>query len=209
MHEEPSRSEQAALHQRITNQDLTAFAELFTVVSPHLDNYLKDNFPAQDEQDRHDIILDLLFAYSKTPTKYNPDKSSLFAYLRMAAKADMLNLLQRATRRAKHEGPSFDEPAVEDQLATRNIVIDESDEGEVLAEFRGIDLENLIALLGVNERDAALVKLIAEGGRSFEPYTEILGITDQDIAEQQRIVKRHKDRLTKWLVRHGPKRLRR
>jgi len=208
MNYELSDGEQLALHQRISRQDLTAFSELFSAVHGILQKHLTAKFPQENPADRDDIIVELLFSYLKNPEKFDPTKLSLFAYLRMAAERDTLNFVEREKRRARREIMSFDEPHVEDRLLERNILTDNTEDDELFAEFRGIQLETLIERLNVNDRDAAFIRLLAQGERSTQPYAEILGISPVEITEQRRIVKQHKDRLSKWLIRQGPKRLR-
>ena len=51
------------------------------------------------------------------------------------------------------------------------------------------------------DREAA--SLILENVRATERFAAVYGLTDRPIAEQRKLVKRHKDRLKKVLQRHG------
>ena len=95
---EPSRTWQLERHERILQDDMTAFAELSEYALPHLIGFLQHQFPEQDAHHQEMVAIDTLMAYHFQPAKYNPEKLGLFAYLRMAARGDMLNAIDKQTR---------------------------------------------------------------------------------------------------------------
>src|SRR5258708_26627892 len=165
MYSELSRDQQSEFHQRLIDGDVAASGEIFMASQVYLARCLERKFPEQDEQDRQDVIAELYVSYFKNPTQYNPSKLSLFDYLCMAAEGDMLNFIRGTARRAKHEAFSLDNIDVEDRLLLGNNLVEELVEENEFTEFRDLSLESLIARLGVNGQDAALIKLYAEGAR--------------------------------------------
>jgi RNA polymerase sigma-70 factor (ECF subfamily) len=159
--------------------------------------------------DTHEIesaAIEALLSYVQRPEQYRPERASLFSFLRMSAGRDLANLSAKERRHTKR-AQSLDDrtPAVELRLVDRNTSV----EDEVLAEF-GPELPNgmsrdealrLIAGEVPDARDRRLLALVVDGERSTRAYAEVLEITHLPPAEQEREVKRHKDRLKKRLVR--------
>ena len=201
---EPSRPWQTQKHQEILNQSSpTAFAQLSELALPHLITFLQKEFRQVENHLCETAAIDCLITYHQAPEKFNPDKLTLFAYLRMSARHDLLNALDKAKRQGR---PliNIDEPSVQPEL-----IDDASLEDEAFALDAWLDgsataseqimLQNFETNL--NSIDRQLFLLILNGVRETEPYAEILGITDAPIAEQRHEVKKAKDRLTKSLTR--------
>src|SRR5262245_11051658 len=87
--------EQTSLHERMLAGDASAFSRIFTAVHLYLNECMEVKFPQENNNDREQVIVDVLFAYYKNPTRYHASESSLFSYLLMDAEGDMLNLIQR------------------------------------------------------------------------------------------------------------------
>ncbi len=202
MASEPSRHWQLQKHEQIVNKDgPTAFAQLAELALPHLVHFLQHEFRQVEAHLHETAAIDSLLTYHAAPEKYNPDKLTLFAYLRMSARHDLLNALDRNNR---HTRPllDIDEPAVQAQLVTEELEMEpfyleqwlengSSGKESLLQEFEA----------QLNATDRQLFLLLLNGVRETEPYAEILQIMAQPIAEQRREVKRAKDRLTKRLAR--------
>ena len=198
---EPSRPWQHQKHEQILRKDSPiAFAQLSELALPHLVSFLQQEFPQVEGHDCETAVIDCLLTYHAAPEKYDPEKLTLFAYLRMASRHDLLNALDRNNRR-KRPLHSIDEPAIQPQLVSD--ATPESDLEE-LAEWLGSSsrqeiLQRFEATL--NNMDRQLFLLMLNGVRESEPYAEILHLDTLPAAEQRREVKRAKDRLTKSLSR--------
>lgn len=202
---EPSRSWQESQHQRILSGDPTAFAQLAEMALPHLVSFLQRQFAQVDSHSQETAAIDCLLDYQSHPDRYDPRQLSLFAYLRMAARHDLLNALDRK-KRVRQRLLDIDEPAVQTQLPAESL----SDTAEwepdewleqqtnhsrraLLDSFTDEELEEAV--------DRRLFLLMLNGVRETEPYAEIMGLAHLPIDEQRREVKRAKDRLKKRFSR--------
>lgn len=196
---EPSRPWQHQKHDQILRKDNPlAFAQLSELALPHLLSFLQQEFPQVENHDCETAVIDCLLTYHAAPEKYDPDKLTLFAYLRMAARHDLLNALDRNNRRKRPLHP-LDEPAIQSQL-----VSEDTFDADDLAEWAGSPsrqdvLQRFEASL--NTTDRQLLLLMLNGVRDSEPYAELLQLSTLPTNEQRREVKRAKDRLTKSLSR--------
>ena len=148
-----------------------------------------------------------LLAYAQQPGRFDPAKSSLMTYLTMSAYRDLLNSFSREQRRKSQEFPFED---VEHSLPDGNSIVEGFGDG--LLEQYGINtpeekaaLLNQVAEAFPDPRDRQLLNLMLWGERKASAYYGVLGIQHLDQKERQRIVKRHKDRITKRLQRLGGK----
>lgn len=193
---EPELRWQHEIHSALLQPEKqTAFWLLCTEAFPHLEEFLKNRYPQIPADDRHDVIIDLLDSYQAHPQQYQPEKASLFAYLRLAANGDMLNLLNKWEREQKYLGGSLDEDEdVADRLWDGNIGIEDQIEIKWTA-------ETLIAKLQLDEVDSAALRLMIVGEQATASYADVLGLADADEVTQRREVKRMKDKLKKRLQR--------
>ena len=98
---EPARAWQDQQHRRILQCDITAFAELSENALPYLISFLQSIFPHTDAHLHDMVAIDCLLSYQAKPEQYNRNKLSLFAFLKMAARRDMLNALDREGRQVR------------------------------------------------------------------------------------------------------------
>lgn len=200
---EPAHEWQEQIHRRVLAHDPTAFAELCEVALPHLVAFLSEAFPQQDAHLRETVAIDLLLGYQSKPQQYDAARLSLFAYLRMAARYDMLNEIDRQRR---HEGRLTDlnDRRVELGLPDRNTEQNDAFE-EWLREQTERPLGEIVQALGVDlsATDEQVLMLMLSGERRSAAYVEVLGIAHLDEAAQRREVKRAKDRILKKLRRLG------
>jgi DNA-directed RNA polymerase specialized sigma24 family protein len=197
---EPSRHWQIQKHQQILNEDSpTAFAQLSELALPHLIEFLQREFRQVEVHLHETAAIDSLLTYHTTPEKYDPEKLTLFAYLRMAARHDLLNAIDRSNRQ-KRPLLDIDEPTIQSQLVIESDPfyleqwLDNGDSGKQTM-LRQFEAE-------LDTTDRQLFLLMLNGVRETEPYAEIMQLLTQPVAEQRREVKRAKDRLTKKLTRY-------
>jgi DNA-directed RNA polymerase specialized sigma24 family protein len=199
---EPAREWQDAIHRRITKHEPTAFAELCEAALPHLVSFLGEMYPGQDAHTRETTAIDLLLDYRKRPTQYHANRLSLFAYLRMAAKYDMLNQIEKQRRRERWL-TDLDDAGVALQLADRNTEQDNTELEEWLKQYTDLSLREVFveANAQLDERDQQMLLMMLEGIRETSAYAELLGIDGLDEAARRQEVKRAKDRIMKRLKR--------
>lgn len=198
------RERQAELHERIVEQEPTAFAELCQVALPHLVAFLRSGFSGQDPHLHETVAIDLLLAYQRRPEQYDPQKLSLLAYLRMAARHDMLNAIDKQARRQRKLA-SLDDPLVELQAGGRNNIQEAFELDEWLQQHTDLSLQEILEQLSaeLDETDERVLLLMLEGVRETARYADVMGLEWADAESQRRDVKRAKDRVMQKLRRFG------
>ena len=196
------------LHQRLVEADPLAPSELVETLMVELVRRLSGRVrKTVDDILVQDAVTDALLAYVQEPTKYDPTKSGLLSYLSMSAYGDYLNMVAREQRRAKRQVPIEN---VEQRLEAGNYWVEDVEE-TVLRNLGTLNDEerSQIRIKIIEQfphpRDRQLLSLLLDGERKTAAYSTVLGIQESDPAEQRRIVKRNKDRLTKRLERLGDK----
>lgn len=190
------------LHQRLLAGDITAFAEIAEHLLPILTARLSRFYWHIDDPHLIDTAVeDALLNYQKDPSKYNPAKLSLDKYLYMSAKGDFRNLL---VREEKYSNALNLTEIVELGSDNTELTIELSDDPDIETQV----LINLSPTWEELERlfpepvDRDLLWLMLKGTRETNIFSETLGITDLPGDEQKEVVKRHKDRIKKRIIRH-------
>jgi RNA polymerase sigma-70 factor, ECF subfamily len=145
-----------------------------------------------------EVVIDSFYGYLYNPGKFNPDKQTLERFLVTDSEGDLKNAwVKRKKRQQKFEGIK-NEVEFEEQFGIRNlntpsqIIIDEE------ADFV---LNNELKKHFDSEKDIEIANLILSKERDTNVYAEVLKITHLRFEEQQKEVKRIKDRVKKVLVR--------
>jgi DNA-directed RNA polymerase specialized sigma24 family protein len=195
---EPEPEWQNTIHAALLNHDkFTAFRDLCTEAIPHLERHLKHRFPNTPSDERYDVIVELLYSYQDKPEQFQPEKSSLFTYLRMAAEGDMLNLLAKVKRELQRTAYSLDDDeheGVEDQLWDGNISVEEM----IALKLR---IQEIIPQLPLDDIEEAVLTLILAGEHTTSAFAEVMGLAQEEEVTQARRVKQMKDKLIKRLRR--------
>ncbi|MCY4579975.1 MAG: hypothetical protein OXD31_13150 [Chloroflexi bacterium] len=198
-HPPPDRQvELLDLHNRLLSHDPVATEELFTIVAPELEKHLRAWFPGLAVGVDPDIYLSAVYEaltdYFKNPSKYDPTRSGLMTYLRLACRRDMQNLLARESR---HAAGRISLESVEFSLSDGN------DVSERVAD--SLDSKRLVADLtrGMTSEERAVFSLMMEGERSTRVAAEAMNIGHLVYEEQAKRVKRVKDRIKKRMRRRG------
>jgi len=201
---EPPLSWQQQCHGRILQEDVTAFAELSEHALPHLTRFLQQQFPNQESHQIEITTIDTLMAYLALPDKYDPEKLSLFAYLRMAARGDMLNAIDKEMRRERRVQP-IDDPGLQDQLPSLDLLTETGELNEWLETHTQLTRTELLRKLDedLDKTDKEMLLLMLDGVRDTSQFAEVLGLSHLPQDEQRAEVKRAKDRLQKRLQRFG------
>ncbi|MBN1147121.1 MAG: hypothetical protein JXA78_07685 [Anaerolineales bacterium] len=200
---EPPRSWQDELHERILQRDVTAFAELCEYALPFLVEFLRTRFPEQDTPLCETAAIDCLLNYQAKAPQYDPGKISLFAFLRMAARRDTLNAIdkdRRRERRLTDISTASDLQASEQGLMQEQAALD-----EWLQERTDLSLAEILKVLNeeLDDSEKGVLLLMLDGVRESKRYSALMGIEHMDEVTQQQAVKRAKDRLVKKLRRFG------
>jgi RNA polymerase sigma-70 factor (ECF subfamily) len=199
----PSPEEGLGFHVRLCSADATATADVCRAYLAPLLAWLATTFPRFEDALQATAAGDALMDYVQHPRRYDPERLDLGAYLRMAARGDLRNARCREQR---HQGRRVPFSVVELDEDTGNISGREED--PALAAERREEAERGQALLRsvreqLTEGDRRVLDLMLQGERSTAVHAEALGLTALPVAEQEREVKRAKDRVTKRLQRGG------
>lgn len=201
---EPPKEWQQQIHRRILLDDPTAFAELCERALPHLVSLLRGQFYQVEAHLHETVIIDCLLDYQRRPRRFNSEKLFLFAYLRMAVRRDMLNIIDK-NRRRERRLLSIDEPGAQQQLADENDLLDQMALDEWLQEHTELSRQEILQALNaeLSEMDKEVLLLMVDGVRESRRYAEVMNLTHLDVVAQRKEVKRAKDRLNKQLRRFG------
>ena len=191
------------LHARLLAGDETAPSDLARAYLGPLTTWLSRAFPREDSHLIESVVIDLISALAKAPARYDPERGSLSGYLRMAARGDMQNALRSEQRRTRRQLPLEDVEL--SQAAGKLLVGSPRDPADVVADRDTIDPATVGRLrAGFDDVEWEVVQLMGEGERRTSVFARVLGLEALPPAEQERAVKRVKDRLKKRLQRRWP-----
>jgi hypothetical protein len=197
----PPAADGLALHLRLCGQDPTAPADVCRAYFVPVLAWLEARSRHTDPHLLQTAAEDALLAYAQRPRAYDPARLDLDAYLRMAAHRDLLNLQSKERRRRRRAVPWN---VVEEGEGGGNLI---GREEEPLAGLeRAEDAEEWRrALRQVAERltevERRVLDLLLAGERRTAAYAAAIGCGDLPGDEQERAVKRYKDRVKKRLER--------
>jgi hypothetical protein len=180
----------AAWRRLVADRDATtAFVAL---VLPPLEAALRRYAPHADPHHVTEAADTAVLALVRNPTAYDPARAPLPAFLRRAARCDLINI-QKADGR--HHRERIPWAAVELTHPAGN----DPSEAETFA-----DHPELLAAVGaMSPDDQRVFELMRDGERDTPVFAAALGITDRPADEQAAEVKRAKDRVTARLKRAG------
>jgi len=207
---DPPSKWQIEIHGRILNGDPIAFAELCEQAIKALTATLMKTGLSTDEPLCQTVVHDLLLAYIEKPGKYDPNKLDLFPYLRMAAKADLKNAIDKEVRRNK-KIVEFEDPNVEEWLGGRNNVQEETELSEWVEAETGLSIHQIVDEFKTqfDQVELEIIELmIIEGVRETKMYAQVLGLSNNSIEEQRKEVKKFKDKVKKKILRFGERKRR-
>jgi DNA-directed RNA polymerase specialized sigma24 family protein len=201
---EPPRDWQDKIHRRIMQNDATAFAELCESALPALVKFLQDCFSEPDSHLCESTAIDCLLSYYRTPKIYNPKQISLFAYLRMAARYDLMSAVNKEAR-LELRLTCLDELADGTQAAEADDRVSQAALDALLERHTDWSFAEIAQALEshLDRVEKRCLWLMLEGVRDNARYVGALGLAQMDEAGQRAEVKRVKDRLVKKLQRFG------
>ncbi len=191
-----------AIHARLLAGDRSARADAAVAYLNLLRQRLQARYPGiRDPSLLDDAAADALLDFLEHPERFDPTRSDLFRYLLMSARGDLRNALDKERRR---EAKGISLLPVEEVEDVRNQIQEDHEE---MLDALGVDtLEELRTLTEgaiTDPVDRRILELMLEGERDTAVFAEVLGLKDADPHEQEREVKRHKDRIKVRLKRLG------
>jgi RNA polymerase sigma-70 factor (ECF subfamily) len=200
----PTQQDALALHQLLLAQDPVAGNDLAEAYLELLVAWLGETDPGVPEDLRLEAAEDALLALIRKPESYSPEQQTLEVYLRMSARGDLRNRLSKERRRQQHEFPL---ECVEllpggGKYLGRN---EDPDQPFCLAEEK----QELVRAIPeavrrkLSERDLRALELLLQKERRTVVFAALYGLQDLPVEEQERTVKRHKDRIKKVVKRAG------
>ncbi len=136
-----------------------------------------------------DTVVDSFFKYRENPQQFNPEKKSLAGFLRMNAEGDLKNTWAKRQRAQKKLIAIQDEDDFGSIAPISHLINQEAD----------AILQAELSKLFENEMDIKIANLMLANERKTTVFAEILKISDLPFEDQQKGVKRHKDRIKKAL----------
>jgi hypothetical protein len=189
LNEWPDESEERRLLSELQSGLPTAKEDATVLFLPLLACFLRGTHRHVDPELCDTAAADAVFDFVRAPERYDREQLRLGAYLKMAGKRDLLNLLDKE-RRCRRGIPlgSVAEPA-----DRRN----DSRDRELIS-----DHPRLAAELAAFDRDEEVTfGLMLEGVRDTATFARGLGVEHLPAPEQVVQVKRVKDRVKKRLAR--------
>jgi len=197
----PSFEEALHLHLRLQEQDPTAPADVCQAFLTPLLHWLEGKYPHVDPHLRQSAVNDALLNYVQWPDAFKPARLDLAAYLRMAASADCRNAQRQEKRHSRQRIPwnLVELDPQSGNLSGREpepVVLVQQQEERAAWEFF---LDTMKANMSAAEQ--SVLELMLEGERKTAVFARVLGLENRPAKEQEREVKRGKDRVKKRLER--------
>jgi RNA polymerase sigma factor (sigma-70 family) len=190
-----------SLHRRLCEGDPWAQPDLIRSYLGWLAAWLAATHPRADPDCCDQAAADALWDLCRHPARYDPQRSPLAAYLRLAARRDLQNLQARERR---HRHRSLED--VEDDPVAGKYLGRQDDPLRALqnAEDQAAAAAVVAAVAaGLDEADRRVLDLWLQGERSTARIAQAVGLSGLPGVEQAHWVKRSKDRIQKRLRRGG------
>jgi RNA polymerase sigma-70 factor (ECF subfamily) len=199
MRDPPERNALRTLHDQLLHGDRLASEELSRLLLPPLLDEIGRRFRGVDEQIVSDGVIDAVLDYCGNPQQFNTGKNvPLDRFLAAAAWRNVQNLRTGEHRRKQRErkaGSQKREADVALDPVARNIRQEELRqlEEKKAAMFAALD----------DPKDKEILRLKLDGVRDTASFARVLKITHLPLARQREEVRRHKDRIIRFLRRKG------
>lgn len=186
--------EELELHNLLLLKDDTAFSricEKYLEQTVQIVRQFNYKINLTDSSLIDDTVVDSFFQYREDPQMFNPEKQSLAIYFRMNAEGDLKNAWAKRQRTQKKLVAIKDEDDFGSIAPTNHLINQEADailQAELMKIFE-------------NEIDIKIANLMLSNERKTAAFADILQISDLPFEDQQKGVKRHKDRIKKALDR--------
>lgn len=199
-----SEEDERALHRRLLDREVTAFADLARLFLNDLTDWLvRSNSCSVPEDLCEEAAADALVALVKSPASFDPERGKrMSAYLRMSAQGDLRNTLQRQAHRHAKEIPLEDvelSPQAGKYLGTDE---DPLLTLEIREEYEKADKTIVApARQGLSEAHSRALDLLLQGEKKTAIFADALGLKHLPPEVQQDEVNRVKNMLKKRIKR--------
>lgn len=199
------QGENRDLRERLLAGDTTASNDVVSVYLDKLADWLEVLYPQEHPNNCSTAAADAILEFIRSPATYDPEKQSLEKYLRMSADGDMKNLLRSERRHSKRRvnlelaEPSIEKRLQDDEADPARVLERHVEEAEADAKLRSLIPDWLAA--GLAPEEVQVLGLMRIKERRTAVYAAALGISHLSFKEQQKEVKRTKDRLNKRMER--------
>lgn len=196
----PNPDQLALVYQRLMAGNAAAREELAQLALEPLAKVLSAGWGRDQDADMaHDAAVDAIMDLIVSPCNYTPALSSLWSFLKMAGRRNLVNIRTSEKRRYARiarlqKNVALCPPA----RNTYEAGVDRLAEREV-AEVFGRRVNGVVGSLSPTEVE--VFNLMASGVRATLGHARVLGIIDAPPEDQALTVKRAKDRLRKRLRR--------
>lgn len=189
-----------ALHRRLAT-DPTAQADICAAYVEPLSAWLLCQFRPIDAHLCYDAASQALMDYLSHPERFDPGRLDLGAYLRMLARGDMRNLYRKERRHQRRRNIVADVENVQGEGNTLRQAI--SPLAQLIRDEDRAEAQKQLAIFRADcsPEEVIVLDLMATGERSNETYVAALGLCHLAAEDQERTVKRTKDRLKKRMKR--------
>jgi DNA-directed RNA polymerase specialized sigma24 family protein len=198
----PPLDDGLALHARLFAGDPTGPSDLAAAFLQPLIAWLGEHNrvdPHMIAEAAEEAVLSLI----KSPDSFRPG-ADLAAYLRMAAQADLRNLLEREGRHHRGREPWAAVELSEDRRNNLGRDEDPSLALRVKEQDEGLSASIPPAVReGLTEGEVRVLELMLRKERRTRQYAEVCGVAHLPAGEQRKVIKRVKDKLKKRLERAG------
>jgi RNA polymerase sigma-70 factor (ECF subfamily) len=198
----PSEVSLCMLHERLLRGDPAATADFASAVLHPLIRRLGQVYPRVGQDLINQAAGETILGLIKKPASFDPHRASLEAYLMMAARGDLLNLLRKETRHRHRSLESVELSSDAGKYLGRE---DDPAQKLLVAEAEASLQDRIPAEVreGLTREEEAVLNLILHNERRTSEFVKGMGISHLSLDEQRRLVKRAKDRLKKMLERAG------
>jgi DNA-directed RNA polymerase specialized sigma24 family protein len=188
------------LHSRMVAGDKLVSAEVSEIFFPVLCKAVERRF--HNLPDPHLVTVaaeDAFLAYLQQPGKFDPQKSSLIAYLYLAARRNVIDKLRASTKIFVELDSTKTEHTLDEDANNPELKLIE----EEAAQFAPTSpaMRRMFAVV-TDPVDRKLIRLMMDGARDTKDYAEVMEIQDLSFDEQKAKVKLHKDRIKTALRRN-------
>ncbi len=197
----PRDEEGRDLRARLLAGDTTASNDVVAAYLDDVADWLEALYTQEHPNDCSTAAADAILTFIRNPATYDPEKQTLEKYLRMSADGDMKNLLRSERRHGKRRvnleiaEPSLEKRLQDEEAEPHRVLERRAEKAVVDAKVRSLVPDWLAA--GSTPEEVHVLGLMRIGERRTRVYAAALGISHLPFEQQQREVKRTKDRLKK------------
>ncbi|MCE9564503.1 MAG: hypothetical protein K8U57_20890 [Planctomycetes bacterium] len=185
----PTEAETCRMATDLVSGVATAPGEIFSAFLNPVTHYLERRSRFADPEQCETAAADAIFAVVKRPSRYDPNRLELDAFLRMVARRKMASLFAKDNQHPKIISLEF----VAEPVAHGNHSPNDSpswDDPRLVAEVAAFD-----------PTESAVLELMRCGNRSSAAFATIPGLADVSPNELATLAKQWKDRIKKRLTR--------